>query len=52
MHAARRADRDHVRRGVNSGADLRLFAGQLFVWRQLQRGGYFVSTSAARLFIC
>jgi len=52
VHAARRADRDQVRRGLWASGALTLgfLAGQLFVWKQLNDAGYFVTTSAAAAF--
>jgi cytochrome c oxidase subunit 3 len=52
VHAARRADGDNVRRGLWASGLLTFgfLAGQLFVWKQLNDAGYFVSTSAATAF--
>jgi cytochrome c oxidase subunit III len=52
VHAARRADRDSVRRGMWASGLLTLgfLAGQLIVWKQLNGAGYFVTTSAAAAF--
>jgi cytochrome c oxidase subunit III len=52
VHAARRADRDRVRRGLWASGALTLgfLAGQLFVWKQMNDVGYFVTTSAAAAF--
>lgn len=52
VHAARRADRDSVQRGLGASGLLTLcfLAGQLFVWRQLNDAGYFVASSAAASF--
>jgi cytochrome c oxidase subunit III len=52
VHAARRADRARVRRGLWIGGALTIgfVAGQLTVWMQLHLAGYFVSTSAATSF--
>ena len=49
VYAARRADRDNVRRGLWASGLLTFgfLAGQLFVWKQFSDAGYFVSTSAA-----
>lgn len=51
-HAARRDDRDRVLRGVGASGLLTLgfLAGQLFVWRQLNGAGFFVTSSAAASF--
>lgn len=50
--AARRADSDNVRRGLWASGLLTFgfLAGQLFVWKQLNDAGYFVTTSAAAAF--
>ena len=52
VYAARRADGDNVRRGLWASGLLTFgfLAGQLFVWKQLNDAGYFVSTSAATAF--
>jgi cytochrome c oxidase subunit 3 len=52
VHAARRADQDNVRRGLWASGVLTFgfLAGQLFVWKQLNDAGYFVSSSAATAF--
>jgi cytochrome c oxidase subunit 3 len=52
VHAVRRADRDRVRRGlwVSGLLTFGFLAGQLFVWKQLNDAGYFVSSSAATAF--
>jgi cytochrome c oxidase subunit 3 len=52
VHAARRADGDRVRRGLWASGVLTFgfLGGQLFVWRQLDAAGYFVTTSAAAAF--
>jgi cytochrome c oxidase subunit 3 len=52
VHAARRADRDNLRRGLWASGVLTFgfLAGQLFVWKQLNDAGYFVSSSAATAF--
>jgi cytochrome c oxidase subunit 3 len=52
VHAARRAERDQVRRGLWASGLLTFgfLAGQLFVWKQLNDAGYFVSSSAATSF--
>ena len=52
VHAARRADRDNLRRGLSASGVLTFgfLAGQLFVWKQLNDAGYFVSSSAATAF--
>ena len=52
VHAARRADRDNVRRGLWASGLLTFgfLAGQLFVWKQLSDAGYFVAASAATAF--
>jgi len=52
VHAARRADRDRVRKGLGASGLLTLgfLAGQLIVWRQLNEAGYFVASSAAASF--
>jgi cytochrome c oxidase subunit III len=52
VHAARRRDRDNVRRGLWTSGLLTFgfLAGQLFVWKQLNDAGYFVSSSAATAF--
>lgn len=52
VHAARRADRAAVRRGLAASGLLTVafLAGQLVVWRQLAGAGYFVSSDAASAF--
>jgi len=52
VYAARRADRDGVRRGLGASGLLTLgfLAGQLFVWKQLNDAGFFLSTDAATAF--
>jgi cytochrome c oxidase subunit 3 len=52
VYAARRADGDNVRRGLGASGLLTFgfLAGQLFVWKQFNDAGYFVSTSAAVAF--
>jgi cytochrome c oxidase subunit III len=52
VRAARRADRDLMRRGLWASGLLTFgfLAGQLFVWKQLNDAGYFVTTSAAAAF--
>ena len=52
VHAARRADRARVQRGLWVGGALTIgfVAGQLTVWLQLHLAGYFVATSAATSF--
>lgn len=52
VHAARRADRHQVRRGmwVSGLLTFGFLAGQLFVWKQFKDAGYFVATSAASSF--
>jgi cytochrome c oxidase subunit 3 len=52
VHAARRADRGGVRRGLGAGGLLTVgfLAGQLIVWKQLNDAGYLVATSAATAF--
>jgi len=51
-HAARRADRAGVRRGLAAGGLLTLgfLAGQLLVWKQLNDAGFLLATSAAASF--
>ncbi len=52
VYAARRADRDNVRRGLWAAGLLTFgfLAGQLVVWNQLHGAGYFVAASAATAF--
>ena len=52
VHAARRPGRDTVRRAlaVSGLLTFGFLAGQLFVWKQLNDAGYFVSSSAASSF--
>jgi cytochrome c oxidase subunit 3 len=52
VHAARRAERDGVRRGMAASGLLTLgfLIGQLVVWRQLHGAGFFLSTNAATAF--
>ncbi len=52
VHAARRADREQVRRGMGMSGLLTsgFLAGQLFVWKQLNGAGFFVASSAASSF--
>jgi cytochrome c oxidase subunit 3 len=52
VNAARRADRDSVRKGLAASGlfTLAFLAGQLFVWKQLIDAGYFVASSAAASF--
>jgi cytochrome c oxidase subunit 3 len=52
VHAARRADPENVRRGmwISGLLTFGFLAGQLFVWRQFNSAGYFVTTSAASAF--
>lgn len=51
-HAARRADRDDVRRGLLASGLLTaaFVAGQLVVWRQFHASGFVVASSAASAF--
>lgn len=51
-HAARRGDRDNVRRGLGASGLLTMgfLAGQLVVWNQLNGAGYLLSSSAAAAF--
>jgi cytochrome c oxidase subunit III len=52
VYAARRADGGNVRRGLWASGLLTFgfLAGQLYVWKQFNDAGYFVSTSAATAF--
>jgi cytochrome c oxidase subunit III len=52
VHAARRTDRSSLRRGLLASGLLTFgfLVGQLFVWKQLNGAGYFVSSSAASAF--
>ena len=52
VHAARRADRDKVRRGMGASGLLTFgfLAGQLFVWKQLNDAGFLLASSAASAF--
>jgi cytochrome c oxidase subunit III len=52
VHASRRANLDRVRRGLWASGLLTFgfLAGQLFVWKQLNDAGYFISSSAATSF--
>lgn len=52
VRAARRADRDGLRRGLWASGLLTMgfLLGQLLVWKQLNDAGYFVSASAATAF--
>jgi cytochrome c oxidase subunit 3 len=52
VYAARRADRDGVRRGLGASGVLTVgfLAGQLFVWKQLQDAGFMVTSDAATAF--
>jgi cytochrome c oxidase subunit III len=52
VHAAHHADGDKVRRGLWASGLLTFgfLAGQLFVWKQLNDAGYFLSSSAATAF--
>ena len=52
VHAARRADREGVRRGLGASGLLTFgfLAGQLFVWKQLNDAGFLLTTSAATAF--
>lgn len=51
-HAARRADRDAVRRGLWAGGAFTaaFVAGQLVVWQQFHASGFVVASSAASAF--
>jgi cytochrome c oxidase subunit 3 len=52
VHAARRAEREKVARGLWAGGLLTagFIAGQLVVWKQLGDAGFFISTNAASSF--
>ena len=52
VHAARRSDREGMRRGMAASGLLTFgfIAGQLFVWKQLHDAGFFLSTNAATAF--
>jgi cytochrome c oxidase subunit 3 len=52
VYAARRADRDGVRKGLLAAGLLTagFIVGQLVVWKQFNDAGYFLSTSAATAF--
>lgn len=52
VRAVRRGDAGNVRRGLSASGLLTFgfLAGQLFVWKQLNDAGYFVSSSAASAF--
>ena len=52
VFAVRRGDEGNVRRGLGASGLLTFgfIAGQLFVWKQFNDAGYFVSTSAATAF--
>jgi cytochrome c oxidase subunit III len=52
VNAARRSEGDKVRRGLWASGLLTFgfLAGQLFVWKQLNDAGYFLSSSAATAF--
>ena len=52
VHAVRRGDQGNVRRGLAASGLLTFgfIAGQLFVWKQFNDAGYFVSASAATAF--